>query len=995
MPDCDNIPQRIVLDRTINQHGHELIEFLNESKFCCLNGRFDQNLDNYTSISAREKAIVDYICVPQDVLNSCKNFKVITAQSLIDSHGLHYLIGGRSRVPDHSVLVFELETGDNCSHTTNISETHTERRYNLRKIPVDFMGSELTRAALLNLISQIEISREPQTEIDIIYDRLCEIIIHEMSAKIPKYNSTSRTAKRFKSKKPFWNDHLQSLWNIMRQKENEFLKCHENRQIKLARRMEYVSARNSFNKELRNCERLYRLSMAVDIENMSSNNPNEFWRKIKNLGPRRHKDIPIEIVDSEGMVSRDEQTVFEKWRADFENLYNCQDNNHFDEIHYNQAKLHKQLLELNIADPLYSSYSHINSDISIEEICYVVHKAKSGSASGYDEIPYDVLKYPNVIVVLKELFQLIFDCSIIPTIWRKAIICPILKDAQSDTRIPMNYRGISLLSCIGKLYSAFLNKRLSSYLEDQDVLADEQNGFRANRSCEEHVFTLNSVIRNNKTVFTAYIDLKRCFDYIDRDMLLYKLLLNKIDGKMYNSIKNIYASSVSSVRINNKMTSWFDCRTGVKQGCTLSTTLFSIFANDVAAEINDLDIGIPIGDTKLSLLMYADDIVLMADSEEKLQTMLDTIHNWCKRWRVLINTDKSKCMHFRKGRTERSNFKFMIGNNELETVSLYKYLGIIFHEKSDFSHSCEALSKGAGRALGSLINKIHGYKEFGFKSFEKLYTSCVIPILDYCASVWGYRHYQQADNIQNRAMRYFLGVHRFTPILAMVGDTGWVPCMYRRWACMIRLWNRFNKMDQNRLTYKVFRYDVEKCDNNWSSDLKSVMTDLGLNDHFVNRTTVNIRTVLSVIRNHYSVKWARDIQNVAKLRTYRLYKTDFETEKYLCLNLNKNERSMLAQFRTGILPLRVETGRYIGEPLANRLCRLCDSQSVETEMHFLLFCAQYNDIRNTVFDNLITDSHYLDLSNVGKLKYLLNYHTRKVSTFIVKAYLRRRSVLYS
>ena len=176
----------------------------------------------------------------------------------------------------------------------------------------------------------------------------------------------------------------------------------------------------------------------------------------------------------------------------------------------------------------------------------------------------------------------------------------------------MNYRGISLLSCISKLYSSIMNKRITQYLEENDILAEEQNGFRSGRSCEDHVFTLSSVIRNNTSVFTAFIDLKKAFDFVDRNMLLYKLLQTNINGKMYDSIKNIYAHTTSCIRINDKLTEWFDCRSGVRQGDCLSPTIFSIFINDLVSEINDLDIGIDLNGTKLSLLLYADDICFLA-----------------------------------------------------------------------------------------------------------------------------------------------------------------------------------------------------------------------------------------------------------------------------------------------------------------------------------------------------------------------------------------------
>ena len=275
----------------------------------------------------------------------------------------------------------------------------------------------------------------------------------------------------------------------------------------------------------------------------------------------------------------------------------------FENERYNQAKLHKHLLEANMENPLFVFVfipnEILNNNITLDKIHDIVTHAKSHSASGYDENPYRVLKYPIIIETLHNTFQLVFDTSIIPSVWRKAIICPILKDYSTDPRVPMNYRGVSLLSCISKLYSAFINKRLSCYLGDSDLLADEQNGFRRNRSCEDHVFSLNCLIRNNDSLFVAFIDLKKCFNLIDRDMMLYKLLLNNIDGKIYNSISSIYQNSESCVRLNGKLTDWFICETGVKQGDNLSPTLFAVFINDLVKELNDQDMGINIVDKKL------------------------------------------------------------------------------------------------------------------------------------------------------------------------------------------------------------------------------------------------------------------------------------------------------------------------------------------------------------------------------------------------------------
>ena len=96
-------------------------------------------------------------------------------------------------------------------------------------------------------------------------------------------------------------------------------------------------------------------------------------------------------------------------------------------------------------------------------------------------------------------------------------------------------------------------------------------------------------------------------------------------------------------------------------------------------------------------------------------------------------------MHFQKGRHRRTEFEFKIRNNILELTKKYKYLGVIFMEKNDFNRNAVNFTKGGDRALGLIISKLHTLKEFGIKTYEKLYNSCVVPILEYQSSVWDYK----------------------------------------------------------------------------------------------------------------------------------------------------------------------------------------------------------------------------------------------------------------
>jgi len=109
------------------------------------------------------------------------------------------------------------------------------------------------------------------------------------------------------------------------------------------------------------------------------------------------------------------------------------------------------------------------------------------------------------------------------------------------------------------------------------LFADEQNGFRKGRSCIDHVYTLSTIIKNNvanrKNIYVAFVDMMKAFDWVDRDLMLYKLLYYNIDGKVYNAIRAMYSGTHSCVKLKQMTTDWFQTHYGVRQGDTLNPTL--------------------------------------------------------------------------------------------------------------------------------------------------------------------------------------------------------------------------------------------------------------------------------------------------------------------------------------------------------------------------------------------------------------------------------------
>ena len=425
----------------------------------------------------------------------------------------------------------------------------------------------------------------------------------------------------------------------------------------------------------------------IKLERTASNNPSEMWNNLKRLCNPPSIKATLEFVREDGSITNDINEVLQRWLNDISGLFSGLKQNPefaFDDKFYNEIVAKKHEFENFIPESQLENNSgyrftdNLNSDILFQEVSDAIDSAQNGKS--FLLIPNEAMKNNNAKLLLHKLFQNCLSSGLSPTEWDSSSIKPIPKK-DSDGRDPLQNRCITIICCVSKIYAKILNKRLQKYLELNNILVDEQNGFRASRSCIDHILVLCTILRNRKSVgldtFLAFIDFKKAFDSVDRSLLLFKLSEIGIRGNFYKAISSMNSNPRSRVILNNEYaTDYFDCPIGVKQGCCLSPTLFSIFLNDLAVEIKESGIFLELNNILMesskaanqtlsssilfiNIFLYADDIVLIAKNVNDLQDLLFIVEHWCLKWRLEVNLAKTNIMHVRSARKSQSNYFFL------------------------------------------------------------------------------------------------------------------------------------------------------------------------------------------------------------------------------------------------------------------------------------------------------------------------------------------------
>lgn len=364
----------------------------------------------------------------------------------------------------------------------------------------------------------------------------------------------------------------------------------------------------------------------------------------------------------------------------------------------------------------------------------------------------------------------------------------------------------------------------------ENLMLEEQSGFRKGRSCADNTFVIKQIIEkhreSNKETHMAFIDLEKAFDRVDRHVLWNIMRDRGYPQQLIQTVQSLYYRTRIAVKNEDKISETILTDQGVRQGCSLSPTLFNIYIDDLIRKWKKVvDPGLKISQGKyLNALLYADDVIIIQNAENKLQRSIHKLNDTCKEYNMRISIAKTKVMAFRG--LEPIRTKIAIENKCIEQINKFNYLGnsISYDKECDVDNKLQKFQRICGTINQALKNKARRETKM------KFYKVMAEPTLSYGSELWTVTKKQESkiqasemkflrqvkgctrqDRIRNEEIRGELDIYNMNQRLKNYKQ---------QW------WEHIERMDDTRLPKIIRQYkplgrrSVGRPRGRWDDDLK-------------------------------------------------------------------------------------------------------------------------------------------------------------------------------
>ena len=935
------------LDTRTNAYGHQMIEFCKNNNLFILNGRLDA-----PKLTCKNASTVDYI------VSSAYNFPMFSSFEVLEFDSLFS--------DAHCALKLQIDI--HC--LTQIARTET-LKCGTPDIKLwddskqESFASNLDYGEILNIEASLDLMAAGYNLNSLGVDRVVNLI-----ENLFKNTALSSFGRKKQHTQDVMQNYQRKAWFNAECREARSTYHKIRKMYNKHKTLQYKTLLKAVSKEYKNKMaknvRRYKNHKIEKLKTLKHAKPREYWKLINSTDEKNKSMAPLQdLYNYFKNINRSNEEESE--------------NTHSENDTINEQ--HSQNIN-----------NYVNQPFTDNEIIKAVKNLKNNKSSGTDSILNEHIKATiNIMAsVYTKLFNIIFDSGLVPESWTLGDIIPIYKNKGSITD-PVNYRPITLLSCLGKLFTSILNTRITKYVEESNIIDHCQAGFREGFSTLDNLFILQNLIdisKSQKTKFyCAFIDFKQAFDKVWRNGLWEKLLKTKINGKCLRIIKNMYNNIKSRVSTREGASAFFPCETGVRQGENLSPLLFSIYLNDLstyleihnapAVECETYAENIYIY-TKLFILLFADDTVLFGLTKEDLQTTLNVFENYCDEWRLTVNIQKTKVLVFSSGRIPK-NLNFFFKNQEIEIVTEYKYLGVYVARSGSFLRAKKHIVDQANLALFSLLRKI---RTLGLPIHMQidLFDKMVKPVLLYGCELWGFGNIKCIERVQLKFLKYILNLKKSTPCFMVYGEVGVFPLSVEINSRIVNYWAKLHFNRKNQIAtdmYGAIRTLSEqgRMQSKWLINVKDLVNRNGYGNIWTSNEAINVKWLAKSFKqkqqDQYIQTWSSLVDQSSSGTNYRIFKDKFRMNDYIKVLSNKQVKTLTA-FRTRNHRLPVEIGRWSSIPLNERMCFFCDTE-IGDEFHYIFKCPQFSESRSSYIKPF-----YRRHPNTYKYNLLMNSNNKKV-----------------
>ena len=499
--------------------------------------------------------------------------------------------------------------------------------------------------------------------------------------------------------------------------------------------------RNKTSFIIKKSQELYYNKMLQNQHNNSKNLWNTFGN-ILNKNKKKHKNIGSLNINNENIT--DPQTIstsFHKYFSQIgENMANKlvrNGNNEF--IKY-------------LGSPANQSILFYKTDSN--EILNTINNLKCTNSSGPDEISSKFIKMSAFVLVpaLEKIFNLSLKSGVYPQKLKTAKVIPIYK--KGDPTQVSNYRPISILNTINKIFEKILHSRLTKFIKDFNILYKYQFGFRENHSTElaliEMVDEIKLSLDRKNMTCGMFLDLSKAFDTVNHNILIHKLDHYGIRGKALDLLKSYLGNREQYVNLNNFKSNKSSINVGVPQGSVLGPLFFILF-------INDLPNCCPLGNVRI----FADDTNIFFHCND-IKTLINTgkiimnnLNLWFLNNKLFLNTDKSSFVVFRSPRKKIANLPDCIEFEEfkINRTSSTKFLGVILDEHLTWKPQIKEICN----KLKSMFHIFYSLRDFLSRdNIKTIYYTLIYSKIEYGIAVYGQAgatKIKQIQVLQNRLLK--------------------------------------------------------------------------------------------------------------------------------------------------------------------------------------------------------------------------------------------------